>query len=395
MIKVVHISEGLIGGMCTHLCAVLPNLVRSDFDVTLIVSLGRSSPDVDMRLRELRSNGIKVHVIPMLRGLHPLQDARALYLLSRLLSGNRFDIVHTHGSKAGALGRIAAALVASPVRLHTPHCFAFLRNGSGPARYVYLGLERMLGRLTTRLITVAASEADIAARCRIVPRSRCTVIRNALPNGCLPAGDPTAGIAHDSGSFARSRQGYVVTTVCRLVDYKGVFRFLHTALLSKTRDTRFLIAGDGELRASAQAFIVANHLEHKVSLLGYVRDMASLYADSDLVVLCSDAEATPYCLLEAMRARCAIVATAVVGNSDLVIDGKTGILIKPDAAELAGAIDDLLLDEAKRREMTDNAYRYFCEHHVLEKQITSLSEIYRSFFAGGEHCGPEQPCKPA
>ncbi len=391
MIKVVHISEGLIGGLCTHLCAILPSLVKNGFDVTLIVSLGRSNPDAAARIEELRRDGVKVHVIPMLRGIHPLQDARALHILARLLSRHRFDVVHTHGSKAGALGRIAAALVASPIRLHSPHCFAFLRSGNRPARYVYLGLERMLGRLTTQLITVAASEADIAARRRIVPRSRCTVVKNALPNGHIPVERRTVGVSNDSSPSADGRRRYVVTTVCRLVDYKGVFRFLRAALLSRTPDTRFLIAGDGELRAAAQGFIVDNHLEGKVSLPGYVRDMELLYARSDLVVLCSDAEAMPYCLLEAMRARCAIVATAVIGNRELVVHNKTGVLVRPDPTEIARAIDDLLANEPKRRDMATNAYIYFRKHHALEKQIASLSTIYRSFSGGAEQCVPGRP----
>lgn len=384
MIKVAHISEGLIGGICTHLCAILPSLVRNGFDVTLIVSLGRSDPDAGARIEELRRQGVKVHVISMLRGIHPLQDARALYMLSRLLSGNQFDIVHTHGSKAGALGRVAAALATSPIRLHSPHCFAFLRNGSRSARYVYLGFERMLGRLTTQLITVAASEADIAARYRIVPRRQCAVVKNALPNGHIPAAGRTARLSDDPGLTAYGRSRYVVTTVCRLVDYKGVFRFLQAARLSRTPDARFLIAGDGELRAAAQAFITDHHLEQKVGLLGYVRDMESLYACSDLVVLCSEAEAMPYCLLEAMRARCAIVTTAVIGNQELVVHNKTGVLVGPEPPEIARAIDDLLADEPKRRDMADNAYAYFRKYHALEEQIASLSAIYRSFFRAGE-----------
>jgi glycosyltransferase involved in cell wall biosynthesis len=395
MIKVAHISEGLIGGICTHLCAILPSLVENGFDVTLIVSLGRSDPDAGARMEELRRHGVKVHVIPMLRGIHPLQDARALHILVRLLSRHRFDIVHTHGSKAGALGRIAAALTASPIRLHSPHCFAFLRNGSRAARYVYLGLERMLGRLTTRLIPVATSEADIAVRCRIIPRSRCTVIENALPDGRMPAARWTADVPDDSSLFAGGRSRYVVTTVCRLVNYKGVFRFLRAALLSRTPDARFLIAGDGELRAAAQAFIVEHHLEQKVGLPGYIRDMESLYARSDVVVLCSDAEGMPYCLLEAMRARCAIVATAVIGNRDLVVHNKTGVLVGPDPTEVARAIDDLLANESKRRDMGANAYIYFHEHHALKKQIAGLSTIYRSFFVGAEPWAPNRPQKSA
>jgi glycosyltransferase involved in cell wall biosynthesis len=394
VIRIAHISEAFVGGICTHLCTILPRLVRDGFEVTLIVSLGRSSPDAGARIDELRRQGVTVHILPMWRGIHPLEDARAFRALSQQLSQARFDIIHTHGSKAGALGRLAAVHAGCRVRLHSPHCFAFLRNGGRGRRLVYLELERLLGRLTTQLITVAPSEADIAAQHRIVPRSRCRVVMNALPNGCPAAETPRANGILPAGPPVPEEAGPAVTTVCRLVDYKGVFRFLHAARLSRTPGARFLVAGDGELKPAAQRFIIEHHLERKVALLGYVQDMESLYARSDLVVLCSDAEATPYCLLEAMRARCAIVATAVVGSRDLVTHDQTGLLVEPEPAGIARAIDDLLANKARREELTANAYARFRAHHVLDQQIANLAEIYRSFFQGAEPCLPHPPSKP-
>jgi glycosyltransferase involved in cell wall biosynthesis len=217
---------------------------------------------------------------------------------------------------------------------------------------------------------------------------------NALPNGCPVAETRPAGAPPLSGPAAVAQDGPTVTTVCRLVDYKGVFRFLQAARLSRTPGARFLVAGDGALKPAAQRFIAEHHLEHKVTLLGYVRDMESLYARSDLVVLCSDAEATPYCLLEAMRARCAIVATAVLGNRDLVAHNRTGLLVEPEPAGIARAIDDLLANRVRRERLTANAYARFRAHHVLDQQIARLAEIYRSFFDGAEHCLPHPPLKP-
>lgn len=379
MIKIAHICEGFLGGVCTHLCAILPRLVHQGFDITLIVSLGRSSPDAEARLAALRRDGVKVDIVPMRRGIRPLEDLRSLVALSLLLSRGRFDIVHTHGSKAGALGRIAAVCAGTPVRLHSPHCFAFLRNSRRLVRLLYLACEQVLGRVTTRLIAVGPSEARVAARRRIVPCRRCSIVLNALPDGRAgtePLGGP--------GGSAREGGLHVVTTVCRLVDYKGVFRFLDAARLSQTPNTRFMIAGDGELRDAVMKYIVEHQLEHKVRLLGYVRDMGAVYAGSDVVVLCSDAEAMPYCLLEAMRARCAIVATAVIGNRELVAHDRTGLLVRPDPAQVARAVDSLLADETKRRDLTANAYARFCACHTLDRQVSNLSQIYRSVFLGEE-----------
>ncbi len=391
MIRVAHICEGFVGGLCTHLCIILPRLVAEGFDITLIVSLARSSPDAGARVAELRRSGVAVRIMPMLRGIHPFEDVRSLLALSRALSKAPFDIVHTHGSKAGALGRVAAVLAGNRIRLHSPHCFAFLRNGNRPTRLAYLGLERLLGPLTTHLITVAPSEADITARYHIVPPGRCSLVRNALPNGSPATETPGARGRQDRNLPSPARPPRAVTTVCRLVDYKGVFRFLRAARLSQSRCTRFLVAGDGKLKGAAQRFVVENHLERRVRLLGHVRNMEPIYAHSDVVALCSDAEAAPYCLLEAMRARCAIVATAVIGNRELVTHNKTGLLVGPDPAQIARAIDELLANEQKRRDLIDNAYTYFCEHHNLERQISGLCDIYRRLYHGEEHCVRHRP----
>ena len=384
MTRIVHICEGFVGGLCTHLCTILPALVDEGFDTTLVVSLRRSFVDAAMRIAGLRDRGVTVHVIPMSRGIHPLHDLRSFARLSQLLSRHRFDIVHTHGSKAGALGRVVAAANGHRIRLHSPHCFAFLRTGARPTRHLYLGAERLLGRLTTRMIAVAPSEADIAVENRIVARDKCSVVMNALPYNATPSGTQRANTSHGAIRFEGTGGPHIVTMVGRLVDYKGVFRFLHAARLSKTKGARFLIVGDGELSTPAWKFVREHGLDHKVSLLGYVSDMESVYARSDIVALCSDAEAWPYCLLEAMRAGCAIVATAVIGNRDAVTHNATGLVVRPDPADVAGAIDDLLSNETKRRQLARRAHAYFCQHHTVQKQMSQLSRIYRSLCNGEE-----------
>ena len=139
-----------------------------------------------------------------------------------------------------------------------------------------------------------------------------------------------------------------------------------------------MIAGQGKLSAPAVRFINQNRLDQKVRLLGYVSDMQRLYDISDIVALCSDAEAQPYLLIEAMKAKCPIVATSVIGNNDLISQGKTGLLVRPEAASIAIAIDELLGNKDKANEYAANAYAYFCNHHTLENQVSKLAEIYKS-----------------
>ena len=382
-IKIVHILEGFLGGASTYVCTVLPELARKDFDVTLICSTNRCSPDAAERLSELKEKGVTVHIVPMHREINPLRDARSFISIYRLLSKNDFDIVHTHCSKAGALGRVAGFLTGRNVRLYTPHCFAFTRCDGRSRKMLYLIFEKLLGRLTTKLVAVAQSEAATAVDSRIVPDYRCVKITNGLTNGRLPSEktSPPKDYACKA-SLGIDRDKRVVVTACRLVEYKGIFRFLEAAELSQAPNTVFLIAGDGALRMPAEKFIREKKLDNKVKLLGHVSNMEQIYSICDVVALCSDAEAQPYLLLEAMRAKRPIVATSVIGNKELISHNSTGLLTEPNPASIAEAIDELLADSDKYNRLTENAYAYFHKNHTLDKQISELTNIYKSLCKG-------------
>ena len=378
-IKVVHILEGFLGGMSTYVCTVLPQLAQKGFDVTLICSLNRSWPDGDTRISELRERGVKVHIIPMYREISPLKDIHSFSIILRLLSKNKFDIVHTHCSKAGVLGRIAAILIGKNVILHSPHCFAFMRCNSRFKKLLYLVLEELLGRLTAKLVAVSRSEAAVAVRSRIVPTHKCAIVRNGLSDGqFFPSTALSTKDLTGKASLGLDKDTRVVATACRLVEYKGIFRFLRATKLSRARNAMFLIAGDGKLKASAERFVSENNLSNKVKLLGHVSNMEQIYAISDVIALCSDAEAQPYLLLEAMRAKCPIVATSVIGNKELISHNGTGLLVEPTPASIAIAIDELLANKDRRKEYAENAYAYLCKYHTLEKQISELTELYKS-----------------
>ena len=379
-IKVVHILEGFTGGTSTYMSTVLPELVQEGFDVTLIISIERCTPDTEMRLETLKKRGVSVYIIPMCRQINPYRDSRSFIAILRLLSKNDFDIVHTHCSKAGALGRFAGYLAGTKIRLHTPHCFAFTRCGGRIGKLQYLAIEKLLGKLTTKLVAVAQSEKSAAVSSKIIPGRKCITVPNALSNGHFLRGKASQ-LRNSSGkiSLGFNKNTKIVTTACRLVEYKGIFRFIEAAALSRTLDTVFLIAGDGQLRHSAEKLIKEKKLSDKVKLLGHISDMERIYAVSDVVILCSNAEAQPYILLEAMRAKCPIVATDVPGNQDIIQHEKTGLLTEPAPDAIAGAIDSLITDTDKADQLAENAYEYFHEHHTLETQITELSKIYRSF----------------
>lgn len=376
-LRIVHIVEAFAGGVNTYLRLVLPELVDRGFAVTLVCSLNRGYPAAEKTVTLLRDYGIEIQVVPMTRSIHPIRDIRSFIRLYSILRQGQFDIVHTHCSKAGALGRTAAFLAGVRTILHTPHCFAFLRCRFTLQRWIYLNLERCLGMITTKIIAVSQYEAKIATRRHITSRSKSIVIYNGLYDNA------PAYVANDKQkvSYKRllgiSQTALVVTTVCQLIDYKGIFRFLQAAKVSSLPNVVFLVVGDGKLRSAAKEYITTRGLDNKVILLGHMDNIEDIYRITDLIVLCSDVEGQPYSLLEAMRARCAIVATRVPGNADLIIHGRTGYLTETYPDAIAYAIDLLLQDGSRRYCYGDNAYAYFHRHHLLKFQIDKLTKIYQ------------------
>ncbi len=375
--RVVHIVEAFEGGILTYMRTVLPRLVDCGYDVTLICSLDRKWVALPDAVREFETAGVTVHVVSMSRKVNLLSDVLSLMEVRRILSAGKFDIVHTHGSKGGALGRITAKLAGIRTVLHTPHCFAFLRNGGRLRRWTYLNFERFLGRITHMLIGVSRDEARIAMKRGIVPAAKCSYVNNALddlPEATVDRDDQERASLKES--FGISRNARVVSFIGRLVEYKGIWEFLEAAEISRDPDAVFAVAGDGELRPKVIQRIRERGLDQKIRLLGHVNNIDDLYTVSDVIVACSRAEGQPYCLLEAMRIGRAIVATAVPGNRSLIHHGKTGHLVSKDVGTIAAAVDLLLDNKDMREELAANARREFLNSHRAQEQVLKLKKLY-------------------
>ena len=356
------------------MCNVLPELVQNGCDVHLICSVNRCCDDAMLKLAQLEQAGVKVHLVPMTRSISPLGDIFSFFSIMRILRQERFDIVHTHCSKAGVLGRIAAFLVRTKIRFHSSHCFAFLRCGNMFTKSIYRIVEKVLARITTRYIAVSIADMESAQIAKIYAAHKCVIINNGLA--------PTKSSYSFSDSadirvrFDIPLNSFIVATGCRLVEYKGLFVFLEAARLSHA-NCMFLIAGEGELRPDIERYIDDHGLREKVRLLGHVHDMERLYTICDTVVLCSDHEAQPYLILEAMRAGRAIIASDVPGNRELLGQGK-GILVEQNPANVAIEIDNLVADIQKRNQLGKSAYEYFCDRHTLSEQVQKLCDVYQS-----------------
>ena len=372
-LSVAHVTEAFAGGVTTYMTLVLPQLAARGHDVTLYCCNSRDERRFANAIETISKAGVKIKTLPMRRSFHLWADASAVFHLCRELKSSRYDLVHTHGTKAGLLGRLAARLGGVPA-VHTPHCYAFLRAETRAKSLFIRMAERVMSGSTSGLIAVSESERQTAIKHGLVDSLRCTVVSNGMP---IIDDAPDRILVRKTLGLPQS--SFVVTMATRLVDYKGIELFLDVATLCRDMDVVFTIAGSGELEDWAMNHVASRNLSNQVRVLGHVMDVPSLLGGSDLCVLCSKAEGQPYTLLEAMRGGCPIVATAVPGITDMLENGKTAILVTRDVQQIATAIRQLAGDEAMRKSLSAQARDRFLAAHLLERQADALVEAYERF----------------
>jgi glycosyltransferase involved in cell wall biosynthesis len=312
-------------------------LADGPFGITIITGSG------DRRLLgQARAAGLEVIVEPSLVApVSPRDDLAALRSLSALLARRRFDVVHTHTAKAGALGRIAARRAGAPRVVHTYHGFPFHEFQSRPRRAAYIAAERRLGRITDVALCVGTGVAVEAVRRRLVPPERIRTIGVAVP----PLPPPAAGARERArAALGVPRDAAVVGTVARLTYQKAPEDFV-AAVRELGRRRRGVVGvwvGDGELAGRVER-LARDAAGCQMVLAGERADVPGILPAFDVFALPSRYEGLPTAVVEAMASGVPVVATAVNAVGDVVVPGETGLLVPPRRPELlADAIGYLL-----------------------------------------------------
>jgi glycosyltransferase involved in cell wall biosynthesis len=279
-----------------------------------------------------------------------------------LLRRERPDILHANSSKAGVLGRLAAALSRVPIRIFTVHGWAFSAH-SGIAAALYERAERLMRPLTTVTICVAESERAAGLAARVCDPQRTIVISNGVAALAAPdRGDDTEPTLVTVGRLQRPKDPLT------LVRALGRVRSRFSAM----------IVGDGPGRPGLEAEIRRLGLERVVMLVGDRSDVDELLARADVFVLSSTSEGLPISILEAMAAELPVVASSVGGVAEAVADGETGLLVPPrDPVRLAAALERLLDDPVLRRRLGANGRERVREHFGLEAFQRAHVDVYR------------------
>ncbi len=375
-IRVLEVMEATIGGTKRHLLALVRGLDRRQFQVEVAAPRVRSEAFDDVSFSdEVREAGIRQYFVPMRRAISPASDLTCFAHLLGIMLRGRYDVVHTHSSKAGFLGRFAAKLAGVRAVVHTPHGFYFLNRRAGPGRVFYLGLERMAGMATDRLIALSSTELAEAVDNRIVPPGKLALIENGIE---VPEPRDPAATARLRESLAPGA-GHVVGTVARFTPQKGPFDFVRmvAALGRLVPRVQVLWCGDGELRGKVEALARDLGVEDRIRFLGYRTDVLDVMAAMDLFALTSHWEGLPYTVLDAMALEKPVVATAAVGTRDIVQDGITGLLTPVgDPEATARAIARLLAAPDEARAMGATGRQVVLRRYSQEAMVKRTGQLY-------------------
>ena len=403
--KIIRVIDRIVvGGPTKHVVLLCSQMDQSRFQSLLVTGSAARGETPCMEYAD--ANRVEVEVIPEMSREVCLQDLRVIAKLYLLFLRERPDLVHTHKSKAGAVGRIAALLyrlttpsilLLKPRRLKTLHTFHgnVLKGYFGRWRTrIFVAIERLLASCgTDRLLVVSEQQRDeLLGEFRIGRAAQFKVMRLGVE------------MDHDgkkAGEFRR-RHGigageFVLASVGRFAPIKNLDLLLrmfaglvsHSPLLP----IRLVLVGDGELRDSLAETARRLGIADKVVFAGMQEDCIPLYGDFDLLAITSNNEGTPLAMIEALSQSCAVVSTEVGGVVDLMgrVQAREGAIkicehgvMVPagDAPSLQRAVECLMADAALRRQTAEAGRAFVRRWYSAQRLAGDMESLYGELLDG-------------
>lgn len=368
-IRVLHVMRPAEGGLKKHLLELCRGLDNRRFQVFI------AAPEGKQLAEELNASAVTVLPCALAGTLNPWKDLKALWQLICYIKKNRIQIVHTHGFKAGLLGRVAARLANVPVIITTSHNFIYDRRLNPQLQKVVVVVQKYLASWTDHIIAVSNALAQQIASMEGVPAEKITTIYNGIcHNQTIPVAD-----FHKKFIMAECRN---IAVIARLIREKGVHMFIRMAaeVVKLFPEARFYIVGDGPERTNLEKLVANLKLTNVVIFLGFNKEAAALMPFFEIIVVPSLSEGLSIVALEAMFAKKAVVASNVGGLPEVVEHNNTGLLFEVgNVAEGAAQIIKLLQDQDLSRRLAEEAYKKACHSFTSEQMCRNTAALYERY----------------
>jgi glycosyltransferase involved in cell wall biosynthesis len=383
-LRVLHVITRLIvGGAQENTLLTAIGQRRLGMEVTILAGPD-PGPEGDLH-EAARSAGLDLHLIgSLVRRIHPGLDLLALWRLYRFMRRGRFDVVHTHSSKAGILGRIAARLARVPIVIHTLHGLAFHGYQERWKNWLYIRAETLAAPLADCLIAVNQKTIDGALAAGIGRQEQYVKVFSGIPLEPYLRTHECLSVAEAKRSLGIPETAPVVGKIARLFPLKGHDRFFEAAarIARRNPECRFLLVGGGILREALEAKARELGIADRTVFAGLVPPEAvpRHIQAMDVVVHTSLREGIARVIPQAGAVGKPVVTFALDGAPEVVEDGVSGFLVAPEDAErLAERTLELLGDARLRDEMGARGRAFAVEHYPVDKMIEAISRIYRRF----------------
>jgi len=394
MPKVLRIINRFNLGGPTYNVAYLTKYIPSNYETLLI---GGEKDESEASSDHIVSSlGLKPRIIEgMKRSINPLNDYRAYRAIRKIIQEYKPDIVHTHASKAGALGRLAAIHEGVPVIVHTFHGHVFHSYFGKVTTSVFKAIERFLGKRTSAIIAISEQQ-----------KKELTEVHRI----CDPAKVNVIPLGFDLNRFHENRENkrnafrkawmiepdqIVVSIIGRLVPVKNHGMFLESMaeiLSNSNGQVRALVVGDGELKEELLAKATQLGLNFGVKpgkepilFTSWIKEVDTVLAATDIVALTSWNEGTPVSLIEAHAASCPVVSTLAGGVEDIVAHDSTGFLCQPgDTKSFTNYLSRLITDTQLRQQMANKAAERVMIRYHYSRLVHDMANLYGRLFPENE-----------
>lgn len=379
-VRVLHIiTRMIVGGAQENTLLSVEGLdAMPEYDVTLISGIDKGKEgELLSRARETT----QLVVVPeLVRSIDPIADIRAFWKLYRLIRQGRYHIVHTHSSKAGVLGRLAAWFAGTPIIVHTLHSLVFHDYQPWLVNRGWWLAKKICAPVTDFYISVSAIIVKKAIAAGIAEPERFRTIYSGMElDWFLNAKFDVDAVKLE---FGIPLDTPVVGKIARLFELKGHDQLMDAApeIVRRVPNVRFFLIGDGVLLGHLQERARGYGILENFVFAGLIdrERIPEMISAMDVVVHTSLREGLARVLPQSLAMGKPCVSFDIDGAPEVVIPGHTGYLVEPfDSAGLADGVLRLLEDEALRRELGENGKKHVDPNFRAEKMVADISEVYQ------------------
>lgn len=383
-IRVLHlITIFSLGGATENTLLTVEGLHELGYDVGILT--GPNITSEGSLFDRAKRSGIRVEVIPeLMRSIHPVYDFIAFFKIYAALRKGRYHIVHTHSSKAGFLGRIAARLARVPVVIHTIHGLPFHEYQGKTIHRIFVLAEKIGAKLSDKIISVTNTITRKALSAGVGVPEQFVTVRSGFEM------EQFFRRHHDAGALRKElglkKTDLIVGKIARFSQLKGHQYLIDVVpeVVRRVPTAKFLFVGSGELESQFKRLVEESGVRDQVIFVGLVSQerIASLISIMDIVVHTSLLEGLARVLPQAFAAGKPVISYNIDGAHEIVLPGVSGYLVEPcNEKELTESIVDLLKARKKARRFGQNGRRIIKSDWTKEAMVTGINSVYKELLS--------------